>query len=110
MDPENIPADSECLTVRVPELSEYLAKIDADYVSMPVPRSPYPKPACDAPPADTMPQELHSAILIVLLLISSVVGLVLASCLLLTGLGWPTAIGTYFAPSLVSLLIWLFHA
>lgn len=104
----NIAADVSKETARtVPDLAQYLERLDADYASLPPRDSTAAHINTISINSDhDLPKEVKSAMLILILLVTSAFGLILSVLALVLGATWTTALAANITPPLVAITAW----
>ena len=103
-----IPADAPTKTARpVPDLAEFLHKLDKDYASMPKRTKATSQPTQFANhPENDLPNGVKVAALFLILIATSAMGLVLSILVLLLGGTWATVLVAHFSPPLIATTAW----
>ena len=103
-----IPADAPTKTARpVPDLAEFLHKLDKDYASMPKRTKATSQPTQFANhPENDLPNGVKIAALFLILIAASAMGLVLSALSFVLGANWFVVITLYIAPQFLGVTLW----
>ena len=103
-----IPADAPTKTARpVPDLAEFLHKLDKDYASMPKRTNLAPKTSRVEYCQDhDLPADIKTAMLVICLIAASAMGLVLSALSFVLGANWFVVITLYIAPQFLGVTLW----
>lgn len=104
---EFVEAKSEEKTrVSIPDLQEYLTKLDTAYASLLARRPVLSTQTYVQHPDSTIAEELRTAMLFLLIFVAIVLGFLFAILAIFFGVSWLKVIGIYLLPGLLGLGIW----